>query len=750
MAVTQADRTVEITTPLGTDVLVLRSMSGTERVGQLFEYQLELLSERDDIAIADILGQNVTIRLNAAELTQEPRFFNGFITRFTYLGTSSGLAWYRASLRPWLWFLTRRADCRIFQEMTVPDIIKQVFSDAGFSDVDLKLSGSYPPWDYCVQYRETDFNFVSRLMEQEGIYYFFQHERDKHKLVLADAYSAHETVANYETVPFYPPDSAGRRERDHVSRWTHSGQVKPGAYALTDYDFEAPTKNLMSTLSNPADHAHNEYEMYDYPGEYTENSDGDTYTRTRLEELQAQHQWCRGEGNARGLAAGALFTLKGHPRSDQDKEYLLLATTINLQSDVFGSALGGPGETVVTLTFTAMDAQVPYRSPRRTPKPVVQGPQTAVVVGKSGEEIWTDQYGRVKVQFHWDRVGGNDENSSCWVRVAQVWAGDNWGAIHIPRMGQEVIVSFLEGDPDQPIITGRVYNGDNMPPYGLPDNQTQSGIKSRSSKGGSGANYNEIRFEDKMGSEELLIHAEKQQTIEVEADESHWVGHDRTKNVDNDETTTIGNNRTESVGANEDISIGSNRTESVGVNEDITIGANRTESVGANEDITIGANRTTTIGANESTTIGASESHTVGASRTVTVGASETITVGAARTETIGAGLTQTVGGAVTITAAGGMTIVAPGGTKIVDFELCQVGGTIKEGYASKLDFNGVCMEANVAKAELTGSANAAVGLKFEKVGADLGASDALQKTYALVCLSEATGIEMATLKVLM
>ncbi|MDD3448270.1 MAG: type VI secretion system tip protein TssI/VgrG [Gammaproteobacteria bacterium] len=721
MAVTQSDRTVEITTPLGADVLVLRSMSGTERLGRLFEYELELLGENHDIALGDLLGQNVSIRL--AGLHEEgERWFNGFVTRFTYLGSHGRYALYRASLRPWLWFLTRSADCRIFQEMNVPDIVKQVFRDRGFTDFDERLSGSYAAWEYCVQYRETDFNFVCRLLEQEGIYFHFRHEEGRHTLVLADAYSAHEPAAGYGEVPYYPPDPSARRERDNVSRWSLSGQVQPGAYALNDYDFEVPTKNLRAARSNPGDGAHADYEIYDYPGEYTESGDGDHYVRTRIEELHAQHQWRRGEGDALGLACGALFTLANFPREDQNIEYLLVGTALTLQSDAFESsstAAGGAGVTGASIAFTATDAQVPFRPPRLTPKPVVQGPQTAVVVGQSGEEIWTDEYGRVKVQFHWDRQGERDENSSCWVRVAQVWAGDNWGAMHIPRIGQEVIVSFLEGDPDQPIVTGRVYNGDNMPPYALPENQTQSGIRSRSTKGGNVDNCNEIRFEDKMGEEDLLIHAEKNQTIEVENDESHWVGNDRTKNVDNDETTEIGNNRTETVGSDETITIGNNRTESVGVNEDITIGANRTESVGANEDITIGANRNTTVGANDTTTIGAN--------RTENVGASMTQNVGASLTQTVGASWTMTAGGPVLINAPAGLTIVSPGGNRTIDNIFDKIGGTLSQKFgtqstvcASSYNATGVAIGQTAEKIETTGQAFCATATNMETKGINM------------------------------
>lgn len=748
MLASQSNRSLGVETVLGPDVLLLAAVTATERLSQPFEYDLELLSERIDVDAGDLLGTPATVSLLLA--SGERRYFNGYIRSFSQAGFEGTFARYRANLAPWLWFLSRTADCRIFQEQSVPDIVKSIFREHGFSDFEERLSGSYRQWTYCVQYRETDLNFIQRLLEHEGIYYFHEHRDGKHTLVLADSYSAHSPAPGYEEVVFYPPGQKPVPELERIDEWSVAHEVRSGVFAHTAFDFTVPRKDLLARRSSPKDHALAEEEIFDFQIDYTDSSEGDGYARIRLEERQADHEIARAAGNARGLTCGGLFTLKEHPRSDQNHEYLILSASYRLQSDDYGSVDAAPGGPVYQCSLTAIDARVPYRPPCATPKPVVQGPQTAIVVGKSGEEIWTDRYGRVKVQFHWDRYGKEDENSSCWVRVSHPWAGKNWGAVALPRIGQEVVVSFLEGDPDRPLITGRVYNGDCMPPYDLPANQTQSGIKSRSSKGGGGSNFNEIRMEDRRGEEELFIHAERNQTIEVEADESHWVGHDRTKRVDNDETTTIGNNRTESVGVDETIEIGANRTESVGANEDISIGANRTENVGVNEDISIGANRTEKVGANESVEIGAS--------RTLQVGASESVTIGASRTETIGASLSQTVGGAVnlmsggpfTITAGGGMTIIAPGGTQVVDFQLCQVGGTIKEGYASKMDFNGAVMEMNGVKAEATGSANAVVGLKFEKVGADLGADDVLQKYYALLCLSEATGIDMATLKILM
>jgi len=741
MPARQASRAISVDMVLGPDILLLAAVEATEHLSKAFDYKLELLSERIDIRASDLLGTPATVTLQL--VSGERRFFNGYFNRFSQVGWDGTYARYRAHLVPWLWFLSRTADCRIFQDQSVPEIVKAIFRDHGFSDFEERLSGTYRNWTFCVQYRETDLNFVQRLLEHEGIYYFHEHSDGKHTLVLADSYSAHAPAPGYEEVVFYPPGQEPLPDQERIDDWSVVHAVRSGVFAHKAYDFTAPRKDLLARSSAPKDHALAEEEVFDFQNDYLDNAVGDGYARIRLEERQADHEIARAAGNARGLSCGGLFTLKEHPRSDQNREYLIVSANYRLQSDDYGSVDAAPGAgPVYRCNLTAIDAQVPYRPPCTTPKPVVRGPQTAIVVGKSGEEIWTDQYGRVKVQFHWDRYGKEDENSSCWVRVSHPWAGKNWGAVALPRIGQEVIVDFLEGDPDQPIITGRVYNADQMPPYDLPTHQTQSGIKSRSSKGGGGSNCNEIRMEDKIGEEELFFHAELNQTIEVENDESHWVGHDRTKKVDNDETTTIGNNRTESVGVDETIDIGGNRTETVGVNEDISISVNRTESVGANESVQIGASRTLKVGSSESVTIGAS--------RTDTIGASLAQTVSGSVTQTVGGSVTLTSGGPFTITATGGMTIVAPGGTKLIDFELNQIGGTIKEGYASKMDFNGAVIEVNGIKAEATGSTNAAVGLKFEKVGADLSAGSLNDQKFALTLLSEATGIDMATLKILM
>jgi type VI secretion system secreted protein VgrG len=643
MAFTQSNRQIQIKTPLGPDELLILRMEAREELGRLFEFTIDLLSDNEEISPDDLLGKQMTVEMDLVEGSK--RYFDGYVSRFTQIGHIAYFAHYRATLRPWLWFLTRTSDCRIFQNKKVPDIIKEVFRDNGFTEFEDKLSGAYREWEYCVQYRETDFNFVSRLMEQEGIYYYFAHVSGKHTLVLCDSYSSHSTLAAYADIPYLPSSEQGSsRWKDYIHAWKFTKSVQPGRYAQTDYDFTKPKTDLFTNAPLPRSHPHGDYEIFDYPGEYEQSADGDTYARYRIEEIQGGYEVLEGEANARGICNGGLFSMVEHPRGDQNREYLITGTTCILHSDAFESVPEIAEWPVFSCDFRCCDSKESFRTPRTTPKPIVQGAQTAVVVGKAGEEIYTDEYGRVKLQFHWDRYGGSDENSSCWVRVAQVWAGKNWGAMHIPRIGQEVVVDFLEGDPDRPIVTGRVYNADQMPPYALPANMTQSGIKSRSSKSGSGENFNEIRFEDKKGDEQVYIHAEKNQDNVVENDETTSVGHDRSETVGNDETISIGNDRTETVGNNEDITIGVNRTEKVGSNETVAIGSNRTVNVGSNKSETVGANKTETIGIAKALTIGAGYQVTVGAGLNETVGASKAMQVAANLSETVGSNCSVSIG----------------------------------------------------------------------------------------------------------
>ena len=533
---------------------------------------------------------------------------------------------------------------RVLQTGNIPDIIKQIFAKYPNAAFELRLSGSYQPWDYCVQYRETDHNFISRLMEQEGIYTWYRHTEGKHTLILADGPPAHEPYPGYASIGYVLDNRSSTTEKERIVDWAWGAQVQSGKYVIDEYDFTKPSTELKQTTLHPREHDEASHEIYDWPGEYDAASEGDTYVRLRMEEVQAAHERIHALSNARGIGAGHTFKLKGHPRADQNKPYLIVAAHLDLASNDYEAASSG-GATF-NASFEAIPAATQYRSPRDTPKPLIQGVQTAKVVGPKGEEIYTDEYGRVKVHFHWDRYGKEDENDSCWIRVSHPWAGKHYGGIHIPRLGQEVVVDFVDGDPDRPLITGRVYNAEQMHPWDLPANKTQTGILSRSTKGGAYSNANALRFEDKKGEEQLWLHAEKDQLTEVENDEDKWVGNDRRKTIDGHETSVIHKNRTETVDLNETITVHGKRTETVDGDETITIHQNRKERVDQSEKISIGANRTEDVGANETVSIGSNRSHKIGSNHRISVGANKIETVKLTYTETTGIAKIETIGAA--------------------------------------------------------------------------------------------------------
>jgi len=632
-------RMMELTTPLGKDLL-FRWLRGKEELGRASEFEVAALSTRNDIKPSDLLGKKITVKLERVKGGY--RYFNGHVTRFAQGDTIGRYYEYRMTVRSWLWFLTRTADCRIFQEKTVPEIIKEVFADHSMAVFDDGLTGTYIKREYCVQYRESDFNFVSRLMEEEGIYYYFEHGDGKHTLKLVDSDTGHKKLDGKPSIAYHLPGRSLHGDEEYIQVFRQDQRIQPGLVATRSYDFAKPKADLGVKAQNIQKHESADYEWYDFEGDYIQTDNGDHLAQVRVDELHSEFELAEAECNVREIAVGCLFGFTNAPRKDQEKDYLIVSAEWDLQNNTYETAT--QEDAIYHCTMKVLQSKQQFRPARITPRPTMGGPQTAVVVGPGGEEIYCDKYGRVKVQFHWDRYGKRDQNSSCWIRVSNPWAGANWGGMAVPRMGQEVVVDFLEGDPDQPIIIGRVYNADQMPPYALPANMTQTGIKSRSSKGGGAANFNEIRFEDKKGSEQVFLHAEKNQDIEVENDETKWVGHDRKKTIDHDETVLVKNNRTETVGVDEKITIGNNRTESVGVNEVIDVGSNRTRSVGMNEIITVALTRTHSVGVNEMINVGAAREVTVGGAQAVTVGLAQTETVGLSQTETYGKSQTTSVG----------------------------------------------------------------------------------------------------------
>lgn len=549
----QGARAFTVTTPLGADKFILKSFQGEEQISGLFHYRLELLSQDDSIDFTQIVGKNITISI-ALPGGSDTQYVNGVVGRFSQAGKSARFTSYFADVYPWLWLLTMNADHKIFQNKTVPDIIKGVFSDLGFTDFKDSLTKTYNPREFCVQYGETAFNFVSRLMESEGIFYFFDHTSSTHTMVLADDSSAYLTMPGLSTVQ---ASSSGRSWAtiDALLECHVEQQVVVGQYKSDDYNFTTPATDLLATASG----SDTSRSVYYYPGEYTSASDGETVTSLRLDALQSPGKLLKGSSMCRAFHAGAKFTLANHYRSDANVDYVLSSVTHHGDQEQYSNS------------FEAFPASVAFHPQQTTPKPKVLGAQTALVVGKSGEEIWTDQYGRIKCKFYWDQSSASDETSSCWIRVAQGWAGKAWGSIFVPRIGQEVVVSFLEGNPDRPLITGCVYNAQQTVPYTLPDEQTKSTIKTNSSKGGSG--FNEFRFEDKAGSEEVFMQAQKDMNITVL----------------NDLMTTVTNNRTTTVQNKDDSLVVDQGNRSIKVNT-----GNETHEVKGTRGLTITGNETHT------------------------------------------------------------------------------------------------------------------------------------------------------------
>ncbi|QEH33231.1 Phage-related baseplate assembly protein [Aquisphaera giovannonii] len=573
--ISQANRPISISTPLGADVLLLQGVEGTESLSGLYRFRLEMLAESsEDIAFDSLLGQEATVTMRLPDGSS--RYLSGIVSEVDQGGRlpsplgPSYFTVYHAELVPKLWLLTRKIGSRIFQQMNVPDILTAVFSGLSIKN---QLQGTYKPRDYCVQYRESDFDFAARLMEEEGIYYYFKHASGSHQMVIADTPGGHDDVPGATTV-FFEEQEGGLRDEDRVHSWRRRQAIRPGKLTLWDQCFELPGQNLEAvksaagtvqggTVSMSLTAASNDaLEVYEFPGGYAKRFDGtapgggdrpsdvqnifEDNERTagiRIQEQNASAIRNRGTSTCRQFAAGCKFTLDRH--FNANGPYVLTRVTHRLtMGDAYTT--GGNGQGAYENEFECIPASLAFRPERNVPRRVVEGPQTAVVVGNSGDEIFTDKYGRVKVQFPWDRIGQKDANSSCWVRVGTPWAGQQWGMIHIPRVGQEVIVHFEEGDPDRPIIVGSVYNAANMPPYTLPDNMTQSGYLSRSSLDGTAENFNQLRFEDKKDSEEVYFHAEKDFNRVVENNDTLKVGFD--KKDKGDQAIEIYNNQAVKVG----------------------------------------------------------------------------------------------------------------------------------------------------------------------------------------------------------
>ncbi|HEY8039538.1 MAG TPA: type VI secretion system tip protein VgrG, partial [Polyangiaceae bacterium] len=511
---------------------------GYEGISQLFEFEVTVGAESSAIAFADIVRKKASLTIHP-DGEDHPRLVHGVVSRFEQGSPHRRGSTYRITVVPWAWMLEQRVDSRIFQDMTAPDIVQKVLQAAGYTsgdDFKLSLQGTYVTRDYCVQYRETDWDFVSRLLEEEGIAYFFEHDEAKHTLVLVDRPAAWPPIAGEATLIFRQAEGAlgGIAHGTHVTRFAMSEEVRPGKVTLRDWNFEKPALKLEADKEAAKD---TNLEVYDQPGEYGVPADGEALAAVRLEELQAPRRTGRGESTCARLSGGHELTLSEHPREDFNTGYLVTRVE-HWGTEPDMEVMGEGSETPYRNRFEAIPSTVVFRPARVTRRPQIHGVQTAIVVGPQGEEIYADKHGRVKVQFHWDRLGKNDDKSSCWVRVAQMWASAAFGAMFLPRVKDEVVVAFLEGDPDKPLVVGRVYHGTNVVPYALPDEKTKSTIKSHSSPQAGDDAFNELRFEDKKGSEEVFLQAQKDWTINVKNDKNQKVGHDETLEVGNDRTKT--------------------------------------------------------------------------------------------------------------------------------------------------------------------------------------------------------------------
>lgn len=519
-----------------TGKLRLLSMKAFEGLSRPFDFQLNLVSDKPDIDLVAFLGKSLTVTLELPG--KGKRHFNGLVARFVQTGEHHRQAFhYQAILRPWLWFMSNTQDSQIFQNKTVVQIIEDVVAGHhNANNLSKKLSARYATRDYCVQYRESDLAFVSRLMEDAGIYYHFRHTANGHEVVLCDGASAHAPFAGYETIAFSQLADDDLQER--LRTWRTGVQVLPNKVTLADRALLQPSRNLRKTHTVSRSHALSGAEIFDHPGGFTEDSDGALAAQLRAEVEQALFKVASGTSDARGLCCGHTFNATSLPNGSENGEYLVTATTIVIEEGLdLGDGQRNPPHFAVE--FDAVPSSTPYRAPLLTPKPMVHGPQTAIVVGPSGDHVHTDEHGRVKVQFHWDRLGTSDEKSSCWVRVSQPWAGKGFGMVNIPRVGDEVVVSFLEADPDQPLITGRVHNTGSIPPYALPEHADITGILTRSMGEGDPAKANELRFCDRAGSEYIWLQAQKDFHREVEGND-----HDTVKG---DQSTSLKGKRQDSV-----------------------------------------------------------------------------------------------------------------------------------------------------------------------------------------------------------
>lgn len=654
----QENRTIGVETSLGADKLLLLAFAGEERMSELFRFELRMLSEEGAIKPTDVVGKPIDFYVRYPD--DEKRYFNGIVSRFSYLGRDDRAHYYSAEVVPWLWMTTKSSDCRVHEtekKKDVQQIVDALLRELGFKDFRWDLKRTLEPREYCVQFRETHFDFISRLLREEGIYFYFLHEQGKHTLVLTDHVSG-VTDCRDQKVELRS-NLSQPEEPDNLRGWHHQYEFTSGKYALSDFDFQNPstslllnTKSLISLQQNTA------CEFYDFPGLYVQKGLGDSLLKLRMECEEARHNTVNGSSECRSFSPGGRFKVTDHHNAEEKGKKWVL-TRVSHKASLAGNYLTGAAheDEIYVNEFECLPADVVYRPPLR-PRPGIEGLQTAVITGPAGEEIYTDEFGRVKIQFPWDRLGKKDEKSSCWVRVSQVHAGQGWGMMDLPRIGEEVLVCFLDGNPDRPVVIGRVYNGDNSPPFALPGEKTRRGNTTKTHKG-SGAN--ELSMDDTAGKEQLRINAQ----------------YDMDTNVNNNQTLKVGVDRTNTIGANESIDVGADQTIVIGANQKLTVKAGQTIEVDGNQSETVKGNRADKVDGDEDFQLGGKQK--------VTIGADQDISVGGNQKSDITSDMSLHAGAKIKIEAGTSIELIVGGSTIKIDASGVEIkGAAIKiEGTAT-------------------------------------------------------------------
>ncbi|WP_299015043.1 type VI secretion system tip protein VgrG [uncultured Photobacterium sp.] len=629
----------------------VESFHVTEELSKPFSVSLSLLSLDADITFDALIRKPALLSLYGQGIGVA-RYFHGVVNEVRYLGQGRRFSRYQVVLVPQLWFLTQRQDCRIFQQQSVPDIISKVLDDASVTDYRLELSGMYLAKEYVLQYRETDSHFIQRFMAEHGIWYYFEHSESNHTMVIVDS---NDAIAELEGTPqnssytgpiVYQSGGGGVADREHIFDLELINRVRTGCVTQTDYNYEYPRIPQEMTSNGELDQ---DLAFFDFPARYSNPGQGQIRASEWMNEHAVDNNQVEGASCVMRLSSGYSFNIDKHPRSSINRDYTMLSVIHSGHDPQVHEEEASGMPTTYQNQFVCIPRSVEFKAPKLS-APVVDGPQTAVVVGPAGEEIYTDKLGRIKVQFHWDRYGKNDENASCWIRVSQSMAAPTWGAVYLPRIGHEVVVSFLEGDPDKPLVTGAVYNGLHYPPYSLPENKTRTTFRTQTHKG---SGYNELSFEDEANQEEIHIHAQKDMSTKVLNNRFRDIGQDEFLKVGRHQTNEVHGDHKETIDGHKTTQVNSTFSETVEQDVTVKYNANETQSVKNNTKLDVGDNRTTKIGKNDDLDIGENSNLTVGASRSSDVSADDN----------------QTVGGNLTVAVKGNTSFKADGATQVVSGE---------------------------------------------------------------------------------